>query len=71
MEKLMGEFHPFHWFVVFGILALVAIPVGNILRRTGHNYAWCVFAVVPLVNFALLWIFAFKPWPTDSKPQSA
>jgi hypothetical protein len=56
---------------VFGILALVAIPVGNILRRTGHNYAWCVFSVVPFVNFVLLWIFAFKPWPIDSKSQSA
>jgi hypothetical protein len=67
----MGEFHPFHWFVVFGFLACIAIPVGNILKRTGHKPVWCVFCFLPVVSFALLWVFAFKPWPTDSKPQSA
>lgn len=64
----MGEFNIFHWFVVLAILACVAIPVGSILKRTGHNPIWCLFCFLPLVNFALLWVFAFKRWPIDNKP---
>ncbi len=70
MEKRIEEFHPFHWFVVLAILACVAIPVAKILKRTGHNPVWSLFCFLPVVNFALLFVFAFKPWPTDTKPQS-
>ena len=66
----MEEFHPFHWFVVLAILACVAIPVGKILKRTGHNPGWSLLCFLPVVNFAVLWVFAFKHWPIDSKPQS-
>jgi len=51
-------------FVLFW-LALVLLPFGNLLKRTGHQAAWCLFFVVPFVNLIALWIFAFKPWPID------
>jgi len=60
----MGEFSVFHWLVVLFILALI-IPIGKILRRTGHNSAWCLLFFFPLANFIALWVFAFKPWPID------
>lgn len=60
----MGEYSIFHWLVVLFILAL-AIPVGKILKRTGHNSAWCLFSFVPFANIIALWVFAFKPWPID------
>jgi hypothetical protein len=55
-----------HWlFVVMALMALTlfAIPVANILHRTGHSRWWTLVAVVPLVNMLFLWAFAFGPWP--------
>ena len=66
----MGEFGIFHWLFLLAILACVAIPTGKILKRTGHNPMWSLFCFLPLVNFALLWVFAFKPWPIDGKLNS-
>jgi hypothetical protein len=46
-------------------LFLVLVPVIKLLRRTGHNPAWSVFAIFPGLNLIALWFFAFKPWPID------
>jgi hypothetical protein len=59
----MGEFHPFHWFVVLALFSYV-IPIAAILKRTGHSPAWCLLCLIPPVAFAMLWVFAFKPCPT-------
>lgn len=55
---------PMHWLIVL-VLASTLIPVARILSRTGHNAGWCVFCLFPLINLILLWVFAFKAWPTD------
>ena len=65
---LMMEFRLFHWFVAL-VLVTTAIPFGKILSRTGHNPAWCLLSLVPFANLIALWVFAFKPWPRDNKPQ--
>jgi hypothetical protein len=49
------------------VFILVLIPVGKLLRRTGHNPGWCLLALFPVLNLIALWLFAFKPWPTDKK----
>jgi hypothetical protein len=48
-------------------LFLLLAPVIKLLRRTGHNPLWCLFAIIPGLNAIAFWIFAFKPWPTDKK----
>jgi len=58
--------HPLLFLVVF--LLLFVPPAGKIIRRTGHNPLWCVFALFPVLNLGAFWFFAFKPWPTDKKP---
>ncbi len=68
-DRMGGEFHPLHWFVVLTLFSYV-IPIGAILKRTGHSPAWCLLCLFPPVAFALLWIFAFKPWPIDHQPVS-
>jgi hypothetical protein len=45
-----------------------AFPAVKILRRTGHNPLWSVLAILPVLNLAAFWFFAFKSWPTDKKP---
>ena len=58
-------------FAIFGAsLVLLLIPVIQLLRRTGHHPIWCLLAIVPGLNVLGLWIFAFKSWPTDDKPDS-
>jgi hypothetical protein len=49
------------------VFILVLIPVGKLLRRTGHNPVWCLLALFPVLNLIALWFFAFKPWHTDKK----
>jgi hypothetical protein len=46
-------------------LFLFLVPVVKLLRRTGHNPLWSLFAIFPGVNLIAFWLFAFKPWPTD------
>jgi hypothetical protein len=48
-------------------LAIILVPFGKLLKRTGHSAAWCIFFAIPLVNLFALWIFSFKPWPTDRR----
>lgn len=64
-----GEFHPFHWFVVLSFFLFVyAIPIEAILKRTGHQPAWCLFCLFPPFAIAVLWVLAFKHWPIDNRP---
>ena len=53
-----------------GVLFVFLIPIIKLLRRTGHSALWCLFAFFPGVNLIAFWIFAFKPWPTDTKPSN-
>jgi hypothetical protein len=61
-----------HWLLgaIIPLVAIVllAVPIANILHRTGHSRWWVVLAFIPIVNLICLWIFAFGRWPTvDSK----
>jgi hypothetical protein len=50
------------------ILLIFLVPIIQLLRRTGHSPLWSLFALFPGLNVIAFWIFAFKPWPSDSKP---
>ena len=65
----LGEIfaHPLLFLIVFSFLSLLPAAV-RILRRTGHSPLWCVLALFPVLNLGAFWFFAFKSWPTDSKP---
>ncbi len=62
----MVEFSIFHWLIVI-LLVTFLIPIARILRRTGHSPLWCLLWFVPLANVIALWVFAFKPWPVDTR----
>jgi hypothetical protein len=48
----------------------VLLPFLKILKRTGHNPAWCILGLFPFLNVVCLWIFAFKAWPIDARMQN-
>src|SRR5215469_11610710 len=48
----------------------VLVAFFKILMRTGHNPMWVVLGLFPVLNVVCLLIFAFKPWPIDTKLQN-
>lgn len=44
---------------------IFVLPVWRILKRTGHNPALSLLAVVPFVNIIALYVFAFQRWPIE------
>ena len=65
------------WLVVAGVFyALTIIPVARIMRRAGRSSYWSILALIPVVSFIGLWVFAFTRWPaldgpSVSQPNSA
>ncbi|WP_428839710.1 hypothetical protein [Burkholderia dolosa] len=56
----------------WGPLALMVLPIfyglflypyARVLRRTGHSGWWVLALLIPGVNLAAIWIFAFAGWP--------
>lgn len=60
---------PFHWLVFAVIVALIAYPIGRILRRIGISPFWSLLVFVPVLNMLGLWILALADWPKDVNKQ--
>jgi hypothetical protein len=67
--RSLFEYRPFATTFVLYLLA-VPVPIIKLLRRTGHNPIWSLFAFIPILNVLAFWVFAFKPWPTNGKPRT-
>lgn len=67
---MIGGITPGEWLVTLGMLAagvvLVAVPAGMICRKAGLHPALGLLAIVPIANVVLLWVVAFKAWPSQS-----
>ncbi len=49
--------------IVVVAVAAVVWPASRICRRTGHSPWLGLVAMLPGVNFLLLWFIAFASWP--------
>lgn len=45
---------------------VLGFPAARILRRTGLSPWWSLLVLVPYLNVAALWVFAFVRWPLDT-----
>jgi hypothetical protein len=52
-----------HWATVIISCLLILSPIIKILRRVGFSEWWALLALVPIVNIAALWFFAYMRWP--------
>jgi uncharacterized membrane protein YhaH (DUF805 family) len=59
----MGGMTLVHWIVVIAILFIVVFPTVKILRKAGYSGWWCLVMFVPVVNWIMLWVFAYASWP--------
>lgn len=60
---MMGSFSIWHWIVVLLLALTLTWPTARILRRAGLSRWWVILALIPWVNLAALWVFAFVRWP--------
>ncbi|KWH51269.1 hypothetical protein [Burkholderia cepacia] len=66
----MEHFTAWQLVVSLVLVAVVVYPYVRIVRRTGHSGWWILTMFVPILNFVMLWVFAFVCWPTvdDRQP---
>ena len=57
--------------IVGTIVFLIILPLTLIFRpivtKAGFSGWWVVLLMVPFLNIALIWLFAFIEWPAESK----
>lgn len=59
----MGSFSIWHWMILFILLCTWIVPGWVIVKKAGFSPAWALFGFIPIVNFIMLWVFAFARWP--------
>ncbi|WP_176017091.1 hypothetical protein [Burkholderia sp. BCC0398] len=66
----MEHFTAWQLLVSLVLVAIVVYPYVRIVRRTGLSGWWILTMFVPVLNFVMLWVFAFARWPAvdDRQP---
>lgn len=60
----MGSFSIWHLLIV--IFSLVMLyPYIRIIQKAGYSGWWFLTALVPVLNLAMLWVFALSTWPVE------
>ncbi|NTY39878.1 MULTISPECIES: hypothetical protein [Burkholderia cepacia complex] len=65
----MEHFTAWQLLVSLVLVAVVVYPYVRIVRRTGHSGWWILTMFVPILNFIMLWVFAFARWPAVDDQQ--
>lgn len=47
------------------ILAVLLIPMSNIVKRAGYSPWFVLLGIIPLVNIVMFLVFAFSKWPRE------
>ncbi len=59
----MESFSAWHGLVLLAIVILPIWLMSKVLAKAGLSGWWALIGLVPLVNLAALWVFAFAKWP--------
>lgn len=54
----VGEWGIIHWLILAACVALIAYPVGLILKRLGYSPLWAALTFVPFLDVIGLWLVA-------------
>ena len=55
------------WQIII-ILFLVVVPLlmfRKIAKKAGYSGWWSLIMLIPLLNFAMIWVFALVEWPIE------
>ena len=64
----MGAFSIWHWVIVLVIFVIPIWAWAAIVKKAGFSPWWGLLSIVPLVNIAMLFVFAYSKWPIDDRP---
>lgn len=53
--------------IYFAAVIIALIPWWRIARKAGYSGAWSLVIFIPLVNFIVLYWFAFSKWPLERR----
>ncbi|WP_246785144.1 hypothetical protein [Bradyrhizobium sp. S69] len=77
MVWYFADYHINSPILALALLALCALPVllsivavVRIVQRAGFSGWWTLLILVPVVNLAALWYFAFVEWPVTRQKRS-
>jgi uncharacterized membrane protein YhaH (DUF805 family) len=62
-EITMEELNTWEGLLLVVIVLAVIFPYVRIIRRAGFSAWWILVTFVPILNFIMLWVFAFIEWP--------
>ncbi|MCL4183506.1 MAG: hypothetical protein KJ011_08675 [Burkholderiaceae bacterium] len=67
----MSDFSIWHWLIICIFIVAPALLLTRISNRAGMSWLWFFVWLVPIVQWAGLWIFAFSRWPDVDRPGRA
>jgi hypothetical protein len=59
----MDESSPIIALIQLAVLAVLLIPMSNIIKRAGYSPWLALLGIVPIVNLVMFLVFAFSKWP--------
>jgi hypothetical protein len=62
-----GGLSVWHILIFLIMIAIFAIPYVKIIQKAGYSGWWVLVMLVPLLNFIMLWVFAFARWPVEQR----
>ena len=67
----MYQYSMWHGIVLLALVIVFLWLASRILAKAGFSGLWCLILLVPLVNIIMVWVFAFKSWPSLQKQPAA
>jgi hypothetical protein len=67
MDHMWGGYASFEVVGLISLASLILTIWGawQGVRRAGYAGAWSLLLLVPLVNIAVLYVFAYSTWPAE------
>ncbi len=56
--------------IVFGLILLIIVIIALIIfalivKKAGYSGWWALMILIPVINLAMIWVFAFAEWPAE------
>ena len=58
------------WIFILAVMVLGLIVNWRIVSKAGYNGALSLLALIPLVGFIMMVVFAFTKWPIEERVES-
>jgi bacteriorhodopsin len=62
-----GSLSIWHVVILLVMVAVFIIPYVKIIKKAGYSGWWVLTMFIPLLNFIMLWVFAFARWPVEER----